>query len=82
MFDGRYTSDDSALSSTKDSTNTKDSGNEVKKSVIPIEMKDVRSKSRNIMKRASFWQNRCEKGLLSDDLVREEYPQVDYVNYD
>ena len=34
------------------------------------------------MKRASFWQKRCEKGLLSDDSVQEEFPTVDYVNYD
>jgi len=45
-------------------------------------MKPQRKVSRAVMKRASFWQTRCEKGLLSDDAVKEEYPSADYVTYD
>ena len=64
----RYNSDDSAISSNLAKNST------VKQSV---EVLPVKKASRSITKRASFWQKRCENGLVSDSNVQEEFPPVE-----
>lgn len=44
-----------------------------------VEVMPTKKVSRTIMKRASFWQNRCEKGLLSDSSVAEEFPGMECI---
>ncbi len=33
--------------------------------------------SRSILKRASYWEKRCEKGLISDSSVNEDFPPIE-----
>jgi len=47
-----------------------------------VQIKGPRKGSRAIMKRASFWQKRCENGLLSDSSVNEDFPPIESMPYD
>lgn len=48
-------------------------------SASPVQMKPSNRVCRKLTKRASFWQQRCEKGLLSDTQVHQDFPELDVV---
>lgn len=33
--------------------------------------------SRSILKRANYWEKRCEQGLISDSSVNEDFPPIE-----
>jgi hypothetical protein len=47
-----------------------------------VQLRPIRKVSRSILKRASFWEKRCEQGLLSDSSVNEDFPAMDRTSYD